>query len=98
MRKFLMAMTVLAGATVAAGAYAAPVAALPSGIHAAASEGARVQPVQYYGEDWRYREFRRREAYERFRRHEARREWRREHEYGHGYGHGHGYGGGYGRY
>ena len=94
MRKFLMAMTVLAGATVAAGAHAAPVAALPSGIHAAVSEGARVQPVQYYGEDWRYREFRRREAYERFRRQEARREWR--HEHGHGYGHG--YGGGYGRY
>ena len=57
MRKFLMAMTVLAGATVAAGAHAARVAVLPSGIHAAVSEGARVQPVQYYGEarrEWRH--------------------------------------------
>jgi len=93
MRKFLMVMTVLAGATAAAGAHAAPAVALPTGIQAALAEGVQAQPVQYYGEDWRYREFRRREAFERFRRHEARREWRREHE---GYGPRYGYG--YGRY
>ena len=95
MRKFLMMMTVLAGAAAATGAHAAPAAvALPGAALDVASQaladGALVQPVQYY-EDWRYREFRRHEAFERFRRHE---EWRRFHQAREGYG---GWGGGYGR-
>ena len=92
MRNFLMALTVLAGTAVATGANAAPTgnAAQPA-LHATAVDGAAlVQPVQYYP-DWRYREWRRREAYERFRR----REWRREHGF---YGRPYGYGYGYGRY
>ncbi len=82
MRKFLMGLTVLAGAIVALGANAAPRFSVPAPVVSAA---ALVQPVQYY-EDWRHREWRRREEFERFRRHE---EWRherheaREHEYEH---------------
>ena len=101
MRKFLMMMTVLAGAAAATGAYAAPATAvaLPGAVLNVASQaladGALAQPVQYY-EDWRYREFRRREAFERFRRHE---EWRRFHQAREGYGGwGGGYGGGHGGY
>jgi len=95
MRKFLLTMAVLAGAGIASGAHATP-RLLP--LAAPAADGTTLaQPVQYY-EDWRYREFRRRQAYERFRRFEARREWRREHGYGprYGYGYGGGYGGSYG--
>ena len=89
MRKFLLMLPILAAAT--AGAHASPAVAFPVA-PAILADGIQAQPVQYF-EDWRYREFRRREAYERFRRHEARREWRREHEfYGPRFGHGYGYG------
>ncbi len=87
MKKFLLTLSVLAGAALAPGAHAAP-GALPHAVAAvpALDADALMQPVQYYP-DWRYREWRRREAYERFRR----REWRREHgfygpRYGYGYG------------
>ena len=91
MRKFLLTLAVLAGgAAAASGADAAP-RAVPLAAPAV-DAGALVQPVQYYG-GWREREWRRREAYERFRRHEARREWHREHEFrGPRYGDGYGYG------
>lgn len=90
MRKFLLTLAVLAGAAAAAsGASAAP-RHIPLAAATAVDASALVQPVQYYP-DWRQREFRRREAYERFRRHEARREWRREHRfYGPRYGYGYG--------
>ncbi len=72
MRKFLMGLTVLAGTVVAtSGVNAAPRFAAPVPM---VSDAALVQPVQYH-EDWRYREWRRREELERFRRHEA---WRHE--------------------
>ena len=95
MHKFLMTLSVLAGAAVASGAHAAPrlapvaVVAVP-----VLDGGALVQPVQYYG-GWREREFRRHEYWEHVRREEARREWRREHGF---YGRPYGYGYGYGRY
>ena len=72
MRKILMGLTVLTGlAAAASAANAAPkfVAPMPM-----ASGAATVQPVHYY-EDWRYREWRRRQAFERFGRHQ---EWRHE--------------------
>lgn len=90
MKKFLLTLAVLAGGAVAAnGASAAP-RVIPFAAAPAIDGAALVQPVQYYP-DWRYREARRHEAYERFHRHEARREWRREHgfygpRYGYGYG------------
>ena len=79
MRKLLMGLTVLVGATAAAsGARAAlPLTSpVPPAFGAAA-----VQPVHYdyypaqYDGDWRYREWRRHEEFERWRRH---REWRHE--------------------
>lgn len=92
MRKFLLALAVLAGAAAAAtGASAAP-RAIPFAAAPAAGGAALMQPVQYYP-GWRYREARRHAAYERFQHHEARREWRREHGfYGPRYGYGYGYG------
>ena len=79
MRKLLMGLTVLLGATAAvSGARAAP--QLTSPIPFAAVPAA-VQPVHYdyypaqYDEGWRSREWRRHEEYERWRRHQ---EWRRE--------------------
>ncbi len=85
MRKFLMTLAVLTGAaTVAPGANATQDAAVvvPS-IHGPVMvEGTLLQPVQYR-EDWRFREQRRREDYERFRRHEERVRWHRVHD---GYG------------
>ena len=90
MRKFLLALAVLAGgAATATGVSAAP-RAIPLAATPATDGAALVQPVQYYP-DWRYREARRHEAYERFRRHEARREWRQERGFQgprHGYGYG----------
>ena len=85
MRKFLMTLAVLAGAAaVAPGANAAQAVAVavPSVSGPVVVEGALVQHVQYY-EDWRFREQRRREEYERFRRHEERERWHRIHD---GYG------------
>ena len=83
MRKFLMGLTVLAGAvTAGAAAQAAPHVADPASVAASAPA---LQPAHYwmtepaqYGEDWRHREWRRREEFERFRRHEAERHWRHE--------------------
>jgi hypothetical protein len=85
MRKFIMGLTVLAGIVVtAAGAEAAPRFVAPSFAVPVeiTSRALVVQPAQYYEEqpvpyfeDWRYREWRRREEFERFRRHE---EWRHE--------------------
>lgn len=90
MRNFILTLAILAGAAAATVASAAPHA-----IPLVAAQGADgvglVQPVQYYP-GWRYREARRHEAYERFRRHEARREWHREHGHGPRYGYGYGYG------
>ncbi len=92
MRKFLLALAILAGGAAATGASAAP-HAVPLAAAPAAYGAALVQPVQYYYPAWRYREARRHIAYERFRRHEARREWRREHGfYGPRFGYGYGYG------
>ncbi len=85
MRKFLMTLAVLAGAAaVAPGANAAQaVAVLPPGVSGpVVAEGTLLQPVQYH-EDWRFREQRRREEYERVRRHE---EWVRWHRFHDGYG------------
>ncbi len=85
MRKFLMTLAVLAGAaTVAHGANAAQdaVVVVPSPHGPVVVEGTLLQPVQYR-EDWRFREQRRREEYERFRRHE---EWVRWHRFHDGYG------------
>ncbi len=87
MRKLLM-FAVLAGATAAvSGARAAPQLSSPIPL---ASGAAAVQPVHYYyrpaqyDEDWRHREWRRHEEFERWRRH---REWRHERheEFEHGY-------------
>lgn len=83
MRKFLMGLTVLAGAvTVGTAAQAAPRVADPAPVAASAPA---LQPVHYwmaepaqYWEDWRHREWRRREEFERFRRHQAERHWRHE--------------------
>jgi len=73
-----MVLTVFAGAVAAsAGANAAP---RSSDLVPMAATQPTVQPVQYYGggEEWRHREWRRHEAYERFRRHEEWRHQRRE--------------------
>jgi len=78
MRRFLIALTVFAGAVAATpGAHAAP---RSSAMVPTVSAQPTVQPVQYHGggEEWRHREWRRREAYERFRRHEEWRHQRRE--------------------
>ena len=77
MRKMLLSLSVLAGATaalasVAPAAHAAPVA------FAIATVPAHVQTVQYY-EGRRHDEWHRREAYERWRRHEERRRWHEHH-------------------
>ena len=77
MRKLLMGLTVLVGATaVVSGARAAP---QTSPIPLAAGAPV-VQPVHYYpaqyGEDWRHREWRRHEEFERWRRHQW---WRHHH-------------------
>ena len=79
MRKLLLSLSALAGATaaLASHAQAAPVAGPIA--FAAAPPPAQVQTVQYY-EDWHHREWRRREAYQRWRHHEERRRW---HEYRH---------------
>ncbi len=92
MRKFLMVLTALASvAAVGHAAQAAPVPAAPMPV---LDSTALLQPVQYY-ENWRQHEWRRRDAFEQFRRREARREWRhhrRQHGgYGDGYGPGYGY-------
>ncbi len=76
MRKLLM-VAVLVGATAAvSGARAAPRFASPIPL---ASGAPVAQPVHYYpaqyDEDWRFREWRRREELERWRRHQ---EWRHE--------------------
>lgn len=80
MRKFLLSLTVLAG--VAAAVSAASAAPGFESRGAVASGMPAVQPV-HDGEDWRFREWRRHEEFERFRRHH---EWRRErfeeHEHG----------------
>lgn len=90
MRKFLLTMAVLAGAALATGAQAAPGVLPHASLPAAMLDtGATVQPVQYYP-DYRYREFRRREAYERFRRHQERRRFREYNGYGPRYGYGYG--------
>lgn len=82
MRKFLLVLTVVVGAAAAVGTANAAPAAVPLLDPAPVLGPALVQPAQYYP-DWREHEWRRREAYERFRRHEARREWRYRHgEYG----------------
>ena len=71
MRKFLMTLAVLAGAaTMAHNANAARAVAVvvPSMSGPVVVEGTLLQPVQYY-DDWRFRDQRRREEYERIRRH-----------------------------
>ena len=101
-RKFLMGLAVVAGTMAASDAGAAVRVASPVPV---LGEASAVQPVQYY-DDWRAREWHRREAFERFQRREARREWRhaqreyygRDHGRGYGRGHGGGYGGGHGQY
>ncbi len=72
MRKFLMGLTILAGVAAVPAAQAAS-RAVPSPL---AFDAPIVQPAQYYG-DWRYREWRRHEAFERYRRHQ----WRRQHRF-----------------
>ena len=77
MRKYLLALAVLAGS---AGIGAAASAA-PSAIALIAQSPAHAQSVQYYAPDWRARQ--RARAHERWRqRHEWRRRqaWRREHQ------------------
>ena len=97
MRKFLLVLTALASvAAVGRATQAAPVAA---GSMSVLDRTALLQPVQYY-ENWREREWHRREAFERFQRREARREWRHRqggHHGGYEGGYGPGYGGGHGR-
>lgn len=95
-RMVLVGLTVLSGAaTAVSGANAAPRMAGPEPVLSSAPVA---EPVQYY-QDWRHREWERREAFERFQRREARREWRHYQRERHGYGYGYGgYGGGYGRY
>ena len=91
MRKFLMALTLAAGTVMAVPAVQAAPVQSPL---AALDLPDMVQPAQYYG-DRRHEHWRRREAYERFQRREARRAWRERQAY---YGRPYGYGGGYGRY
>ncbi len=72
MRKFLLGLTILAGAMASASiASAAPRFANPV-LFASGTPAARLVND---GEDWRYREWRRHAEFERFRRHH---EWRRE--------------------
>ncbi len=72
MRTFLLGLIVLAGAVVAAsGADAAPRFAAS----VSAVSGAGLSQTVQYREDWRYREWRRHEEFERARRHA---EWRHE--------------------
>ena len=77
MRKFLLSLTTLAGASFAAAsiAHAAPARIVFPVLDAPA----HVQTVQYY-EDWRHREWRRHEEERR-----RREEWRRWHEYHRGW-------------
>ncbi len=89
MRNFILTLAVLAGGAAAATGASAALHATSLVAAPVAGGAGLVQPVQYYP-DWRYREACRHEAYERFRRHEARREWRREHGYGPRYGYGYG--------
>ncbi len=79
MRKLLLSLSALVGA-VAAVSSDAPAAQAAPVAFAVTGGPARIQSVQYY-EDWRRREWRRREDYERHRRHE---EWRRRQGYRHG--------------
>lgn len=79
MRKLLLGLAVLLGATAAvSGARAAPPHGGPVPLTVGPTAVQRVyydaSPAQY-DEDWRYREWRRREEFERWRRH---REWRHE--------------------
>ena len=71
MRKFLLSLSVLGGAAAAASAAHATPAVGPIPVLAGQP---MLQNVQYY-DDWRYREWRRHEAYERWRRHEESRRW-----------------------
>lgn len=97
MRRLLLTCVGLAGIAGAAGCAQAAPGPVYLGSEAAAeasqlpalTDGAQVQPVQYY-DDWRYREWRRRERYERWRRHEEWRRWHNERErYGYNtYGYG----------
>jgi hypothetical protein len=92
MRTLLMSLSILAGATMAAASPASaaprPVAPVAQPLALAQDQGL-VQPVQWH--DWRYRQWRRHEAYDRWRRHEA---WRHR---GYGYGYGRPWGGPPGR-
>ncbi len=71
MRGLVFGLMALAGVA-SAPAHAAPHAVPLLGLNSAPL----IVPVQYY-EDWRYREWRRREAFEHWRRHEQRERWRR---------------------
>ncbi len=73
MRKFLLSLTVLAGA---AGAASGAQASLANPIPVFDPPG-HMQAVQYH-DDWRRREWLRRERHEEWRRHQ---EWRRSHQY-----------------
>lgn len=83
MRKLLMGLIVLVGATAAvSGARAASQAGpIPLAFGTPVAEPVHYDRIQY-DEDWRHREWRRHEEFERWRRH---REWRHERreEYGH---------------
>ncbi|MBC7800401.1 MAG: hypothetical protein H7Z10_07255 [Gemmatimonadaceae bacterium] len=72
-RSLLIGLTVLGG--VAAAVSDANAATRVAGPVPVLSGSSAVESVQYY-DDWRHREWRRREAFERFQRREARREWR----------------------
>ncbi len=76
MRKLLM-VTVLVGATAVPGAratpYACPIPPVPAALVA---QSVHYYPTQYE-EDWRHREWRRQEEFERWRRHQ----WRRHHRF-----------------
>lgn len=89
MRKVLLAVLALGGAMGAAQqAHAGPAV----GSAPALDQPAQVQSVQYY-DDWRYRQYRRREAFEYRQRLREQRRFERGY-YGprHGYGPGYGYG------
>ena len=72
MRMFLLSLSILGGAAAAAAAAHATPGVGPIPL---LTGQPMMHNVQYY-EDWRYREWRRHEAFERWRRHE---EWRRWH-------------------
>jgi hypothetical protein len=76
MRKTLMTVAVAGAALLGVSAKAAPLAApIPT---LAASH---IQTVEWgYGDEWRHREWRRREEWERWHRHEAWERWHRWHE------------------